>query len=208
MADAYVKGLEGGIDYDTVYQAVVKDAEVEPYDWSNEGRGGLDSWKSLGYIPVEDFDYKGFGTFTRSISRSLEYAYNDFCVSQIAGGLGKQGDVEKYHSRSQNWRNLFDPTQTSNLLNSSTSTGFMGFFQPKYLNQTFGFQDPLICSNTDDSGTACSLTNNAQETFESSIWEYQFFVPHQQSSLITSLGGPQSFVRRLNYLHDQVRFSC
>ena len=58
LADAFIKGLSDGIDWDLGYAAVVKDAEVEPYDWSGEGRGGLDSWKSLGYIPVQDFDYK------------------------------------------------------------------------------------------------------------------------------------------------------
>lgn len=70
LADAFIKGLHKGIDWETGYAAVVKDAEEEPYDWSNEGRGGLDSWKALGYIPVQDFDYKvnlyeleGFSSF-------------------------------------------------------------------------------------------------------------------------------------------------
>lgn len=103
FADAYLKINNSGIDWTTGYAAVVKDAEVEPYDWSNEGRGGLDSWKSLGYIPVQDFDYKGFGTMTRSISRTLEYSYNDFCISQIAAGLGNQGDAEKYQKSSEYW---------------------------------------------------------------------------------------------------------
>jgi putative alpha-1,2-mannosidase len=58
LADAFIKGLKEDINWETGYAAVVKDAEVEPYDWSNEGRGGLDSWKVLGYIPVQDFDYK------------------------------------------------------------------------------------------------------------------------------------------------------
>lgn len=58
LVDAYTKGISDNIDWELGYQAVVKDAEVEPYDWSNEGRGGLDSWKTLGYIPVQDFDYK------------------------------------------------------------------------------------------------------------------------------------------------------
>src|ERR1700709_1926216 len=80
-----------------------KDGEVEPFDWCCEGRGGLDSWKALGYIPVQDFDYKGFGTMTRSLSRTLEYSYNDFSISQIGFKLGgKEDDVEKYTSRSQN----------------------------------------------------------------------------------------------------------
>jgi putative alpha-1,2-mannosidase len=57
LADAYLKGLTDGIDWQTGYAAVVKDAEVEPYDWCCEGRGGLDSWKGLGFIPKLDFDY-------------------------------------------------------------------------------------------------------------------------------------------------------
>lgn len=174
LGDAYVKGLTDGIDWDLGYEAVVNDAENEPYDWSNEGRGGLDSWKSLGYIPVQDFDYKGFGTMTRSVSRTLEYAYNDFVITQIAAGLSKQGDVEKYTTRSGNWKNLFKADQTSyNIYDGNVNTGFVGFFQPRYLNKTFGFQDPLKCSNIDTNGNdVCSLQNTGAETFESSIWEY------------------------------------
>jgi putative alpha-1,2-mannosidase len=50
LADAYVKGIKDGIDWRRGYEAVVKDAEVEPFDWCCHGRGGLDSWKSLGYV--------------------------------------------------------------------------------------------------------------------------------------------------------------
>ncbi len=172
LADAKLKGISEGIDWDDGYEAVVKDAEVEPFDWSSEGRGGLDSWKTLGYIPVQDFDYKGFGTMTRSISRTLEYSYNDFAIAQLASVLGgKQNDIEKYTARSENWKNLFNPDQTSFI--NSTDTGFVGFFQPRYLNRTFGFQDPLKCSNIDNNASSiCSLQNSGAETFESSIWEY------------------------------------
>ncbi|CAI7579832.1 unnamed protein product [Penicillium bialowiezense] len=201
LADVFLKGLQGGIDWDAGYAAVQKDAEEEPYDWSSEGRGGLRSWKTLHYIPVEDFDYDGFGTMTRSISRTLEYSYNDFAISQMATGLNKTGDADWYEQRSRNWLNLFKKDQTSFL--KGNATGFTGFFQPKYLNGTWGFQDPLACSNIDTSGHACSLQNTAGETFESSIWEYQFFVPHDMAALIDLLGGPDNFVRRLDYLHDQ-----
>jgi putative alpha-1,2-mannosidase len=173
LADAYLKGISDGIDWNTGYEAVVNDAENEPYDWCCEGRGGLDSWKALGYIPVQDFDYKGFGTMTRSISRTLEYSYNDFAIAQIAIGLGfRESDVEKYITRSGNWKNLFKSDQTSFPI-SGADTGFVGFFQPRYLNRTFGFQDPLKCSNIDtDPNSICSLQNTGAETFESSIWEY------------------------------------
>lgn len=173
LADGFIKGLKDGIDWDKGYEAVVKDAEVEPYDWSNEGRGGLDSWKALGYIPTQDFDYKGFGTMTRSVSRTLEYAYNDFVIAQMAKGLGsREGDVEKYTERSSNWRNLYNKDQKSFLFNGQ-DTGFTGFFQGKYLNGTWHNQDPLWCSTIDPSNSrVCSLQNTGQETFESSLWEY------------------------------------
>ncbi|KAJ6112890.1 Alpha-1-2-mannosidase [Penicillium capsulatum] len=201
LADAYVKGIEDGIDWDAGYAAVKKDAEVEPFDWSNEGRGGLRSWKKLHYIPVEDFDYEGFGTMTRSISRMLEYSYNDFAIAQMARRMNKTDDFERYEASSSAWRNLFKRDQASSL--NGTDTGFKGFFQPRYLNGTWGYQDPLKCSNIDNSGSICSLQNTAGETFESSIWEYQFFVPHDMAALITLLGGPDSFVKRLDYLHDK-----
>ncbi|OJD30357.1 alpha-mannosidase family protein [Diplodia corticola] len=202
LTDAYLKGLRDGIDWDDAYAAVVKDAEDEPYDWCCQGRGGLDSWKTLGYIPVQDFDYKGFGTMTRSISRTLEYSYNDFTIASLAARLDRgAADVDKYTDRSSNWKNLFQPNQTSFL--NGTDTGFVGFFQPRYLNGTWGFQDPLRCSNIDPfPDSVCSLQNTAGETFESSIWEYAFFVPHDQAALIASFGGPAAFVRRLDHLHD------
>lgn len=165
VVDAYLKNVTGDIDWELAYQAVVHDAEDEPLDWSNEGRGGLMSWKSLSYIPAEDFDYVGFGTFTRSVSRTLEYSYNDFNIAAMAQRMGKTADAAKYQKRSENWKNLFKANQTS--------LGYTGFFQPKYLNQTFGFQDPALCSNLpDEQNVACSLQNTGQETFESSIWEY------------------------------------
>ncbi|KAK0619941.1 glycoside hydrolase family 92 protein [Immersiella caudata] len=201
LADAYVKGIDGGINWDDGYKAVVKDAEVEPYDWCCQGRGGLDSWKALGYIPVQDFDYKGFGTMTRSISRTLEYSYNDFCIAQMARGMGKLADYEKYTESSSNWQNLYKADQTSAWWNG-TDTGFVGFFEPRFLNKTWGYQDPLNCSYL-DWYSSCSLQNSGRETFESSIWEYGFFVPHDQATLMTLYGGPDAFIRRLNYLHDQ-----
>ncbi|POR35422.1 Glycosyl hydrolase 92 [Tolypocladium paradoxum] len=200
LADTYLKGIRRGINWQKGYEAVRKDAEVEPFDWCCRGRGGLDSWKRLGYIPAQDFDYKGFGLATRSISRTLEYAYNDFCIAQIAAGLEMKEDEEKYIASSGNWLNLYKEDQPSNYWNG-TSTGFTGFFQPKYLNQTWGFQNPLNCSHI-DKATACNLQSNGGESYEGSIWEYGFFVPHNHAELISLYGGPDAFVRRLNYMHD------
>ncbi|KAJ5677236.1 uncharacterized protein N7477_002869 [Penicillium maclennaniae] len=213
IADAYVKNLTG-IDWELAYTAMVNDAENEPLEWSYEGRGGLQSWKRLNYIPYLDFDYLGFGTNSRSISRTLEYAYNDYVLSIVAEGLN-QDDYTKYLSRASNWQNLFKPDQTS-FLENGTDTGFKGFFQPKYLNGTWGFQDPIACSAL---ATFCSLTSNPSETFESSIWEYLLYgspllsasnshfifysyVPHDIARLIKFVGGPEQFVARLDYFHE------
>lgn len=115
-----------------------KDAEEEPYDWSNEGRGGLNSWRKLNYIPVQDFDYVGFGPMTRTITRTLEYSYDDYGIAQMAYGLNKMNDVERYTITSTYWQNLFKQDQISFI--NGTDTGFTGFFQPRFLNGTWGYQ--------------------------------------------------------------------
>ncbi len=119
---------------------------------------------------MQDFDYKGFGTMTRSVSRSLEYAYNDFCIAQMADKMGKAADKEKFIASSGNWQNLFKADQVTTGDNG-TDTSYVGFFQPKFLNKTWAYQNPMSCSNLDSVST-CSLQNSGPETFESSLWEY------------------------------------
>ncbi|KAH7379775.1 glycoside hydrolase family 92 protein [Cadophora sp. MPI-SDFR-AT-0126] len=206
LADSYLKNITDGVDWKTGYEAVVSDAEDEPENWAVEGRGGLTSWKTLGYIPTDDFDPYGVGLFTRSISRTVEYAYNDFCIAEIAQGLGNIADAEKYIARSNNWKNMYKPDQTSLVSNTTgfpnktVDSGFVGFLQPRYLNGTFGFQDPSLCSPLYNF-TSCYLNPDGHETYEGSSWMYTFFVPQDMATLITTLGGPGEFSRRLSYLH-------
>ncbi|KAH9905469.1 glycoside hydrolase family 92 protein [Xylariomycetidae sp. FL2044] len=195
LVDAYVKNLTG-IDWDVALEAIIQDAEVEPLEWAYHGRGGLQSWKDLSYIPYLDFDPVGFGTNSRSISRTLEYAYNDYCLGTLAQGLGRSDLYDTYVPRGANWQNLWKEDQTS-LINGN-DTGFTGFFQPKYQNGTWGFQDPIACSALAD---FCSLTSNPSETFEASIWQYQFLVPQSMSTLIALMGSEQPFIDRLDFFH-------
>lgn len=199
LADSYLKNISAGVDWTTAYEAVLSDAEVEPLNWAVEGRGGLASWKSLGYIPTDDFDPYGVGPFTRSISRTVEYAYDDFCIAEMARGMGFTSDYEKYTGRSNNWRNMYKADQTSSI--NGTDTGFVGFLQPRYLNGSWGSQDPIFCSPLLNF-TSCYLNPDGHETYEGSSWLYTFFVPGDMASLIATLGGPSTFIARLDYLHD------
>ena len=171
LVDAFVKNLTTDIDWKLALEAIINDAENEPLEWSVHGRGGLQSWKALHYIPYLDFDPVGFGTNSRSISRTLEYSYNDFCLAKLAQGLGESDLYGKYIARSTNWQNLWRADQKS--LINGTDSGFTGFFQPKYQNKTWGYQDPIDCSAL---AGFCSLTTNPSETFEASIWQYQLYV--------------------------------
>ncbi|ORY19129.1 glycosyl hydrolase family 92-domain-containing protein [Clohesyomyces aquaticus] len=199
IADAYFKNISAGIDWKLAYEALISDAEVEPANWDVEGRGGLESWKSLGYIPTEDFDILGVGTITRSVSRTVEYAYNDFVIALLAKEFGHMDDYRKYLGRSGNWKNMFKTDQKSDI--KGTDTGFVGFLQPRYMNGTWGFQDPIFCSPLLEF-TSCYLNPGGHETYEGSSWLYTFFVPGDMATLITTLGGADSFVARLNYLHE------
>lgn len=189
LADTYVKGIKNGINWDDGYAAMKTDAENEPSDWDIQGRGNLASYHSLGYVPLNDTDTVGTGLMTRSASRTLEYAYNDFGLSLVAKGLGKSDDQKKYLGRSANWEKLFEP--------NLTDSGYSGFTQPRYKNGTFGYQDPKRCSPAllHDS---CFLNADGGEFYEASSWEYSFYAPADMAKLISKMGGSSTFVKRLD----------
>ena len=137
LADAYVKGVRGAVNWNDGYAAMVKDAEVQPpnnFDpeapdsSDKEGRGALPDWLQYGYITPN---------FTRSVSRGIEYSANDFALHQVAMGLGETVDAQKYLGRSRNWRNHYNP--------NASSLGFNGFMVPRSANGSFVAQDPLSC---------------------------------------------------------------
>lgn len=198
LADAYIKGLHNGVNWTDGYLAVLQDAEKEPARWDLGGRGGLASFKDKGYIPIDDRDTAGFGPHTRSVSRTVEYAYNDFCVAQMAAVL-KPEDYEKYMNRSSNWKNLLRTDQASMIKNEDS--GFMGVLQPKFYNDSWAYQDPLLCSPLLEPD-ACYLTMNGHETYEGSCWLYTFYVPGDVAGLVAALGTEKHFVERLDFLHD------
>ena len=98
IADAFAKGVEG-IDYDFALEAMLKDAEVDPgADHEKHGRGGLHEYMKYGYLP--------YG-IDRAGTRTIEYAYDDYCIALVAKGLGRMDIYDRYLRQSQNWKNLW-----------------------------------------------------------------------------------------------------
>lgn len=174
LVDSWLKGISNEVDWETGYKAMISDAEEEPLNWGVEGRGGLTSWKEFGFIPQDDFDPYGSGPFTRSVSRTVEYAYNDFNIATMAKFTGRTADYEKYIARSSNWKKLFKADQVSLL--QGTDTGFVGFLQPKNYNGSWNYQDPTLCSPANNN-EGCYLNPTGLETYEGSPWLYTFYVP-------------------------------
>lgn len=205
IADAYIKSLRSNINWTTAYEAVISDAEVEPTNWGLSGRGNLEAWHHVGFIPLDDVDRNGSGPTSRTISRGVEYAYDDFAISLLASALGKPLDAAKYSRRGANWRNYWNPSQKDLFRvpdtpdGDLTSSNFTGFMQPRQLDGSFKYQNTRSCSPIHNQH-GCYYDTGLQ-TYEGSPWLYSFFVPQDMSSLISLMGGPESFVDRLTYFH-------
>ncbi|KAL9074540.1 MAG: hypothetical protein Q9157_004355 [Trypethelium eluteriae] len=188
LADAYVKGLKGGINWTDGYAAMVKDAEVQPYNTFSyvdstasvkEGRGALYDWIPLSYVSSD--------RSTRYVSRTVEYSLNDFALSQVARGEAP-GDVQKYLNRSANWQNIWN----HNVKSVNTTPIFTGFLAPRISNGTWNITDynPALCGECED--TAIS--------YEATPFEYSFVIPHDTQTLIQFMGGLATFESRLDYI--------
>ncbi|KAL6718415.1 hypothetical protein ACLMJK_004504 [Lecanora helva] len=183
LADAYVKGVRSGVNWDDAYKAMVKDAEVVPPNNNDasapdsstmEGRGALPDWLEYGYITPN---------YTRAVSRAVEYSANDHALHVVAAGLGNTADSDKYLNRSRNWRNHYDPAATA--LNHS------GFVVPRFANGSFdSTQDPLTCGG-------CYW---GDAYYEGTPWEYTFNAHHDIQHLITLSGGTETFVEKLDMI--------
>lgn len=201
----YSKDLN--VDTQDLYRALLKDAEVTPQNWNVFGRPA-DTWKQYGFIPVDAFVSEANGVTQRSASRSLEYAFNDFAVGQVASLLGEHKDAEIYYNRSMNaYPQLFDKTVEN--------AGFHGFLQQKRINGSFVNYDPRVCGgflagkDFDGINRDCSAQfTNIYGFYESSSWEYTFDNLADQEVAIKLMGGPTSFEQRLDYFFDQGYFNA
>lgn len=184
-----------GIDLEELYAAMKADGEVNPPEWNIQGRQ-VNVYKKYGYVPFGVLDTSSVGRQTREGSRTLEYAFEDFAIRQVAQLLQKSDDLETYTNRSLWYRNVWD--------SSVTSDGYKGFFQKRLSNGTFVHTDPKDCSPVDTNTTrVCSLQQpNVSGFYESSSWEYSFYAPQDTDHLISLMGGNATFVKRLDHFFD------
>ncbi len=168
VADAYVKGLTG-IDYETAFAAMVHDAEVPPADAQKEGRGGLKDYNEKGYVTLAD---------ERSGSRTAEYSYDDFAISEVACGLGKIKEAALYASRAHNFEHLWDKDMTVE--------GFKGFMRPRNPDGTWAPPYLVVRGTWPDF------------FYEGDIWTYSIYAPQDMRRLIEMAGGDEMFVHRLD----------
>ncbi|OCX52276.1 alpha-mannosidase [Mucilaginibacter sp. PPCGB 2223] len=189
IADAYVKKLKG-INYSLGLEAMLKDATIPPGgNEEKEGRGGLTDYNSLGYVS---------NRFVRAGNRTVEYAYNDYCLAVVADGLNRKGEARRFFKQADNWKNLWRPV---------TDHGATGFIMPK--DAAGHWIDSIICGESNGRITSIPYTPLAQDWpncvcwwcgffYEASSWEYSFYVPHNVAALIDACGGPDAFRQRLD----------
>ena len=163
VADAYVKGIRG-YDVEKAYAAIRKDATT-PGSGVFAARMGLEDYLRLGYVPAD-------GPVKESVARTLEYAYDDWCIAQMARALGKQDDYERFMKQSKSYRNLYDP-----------STGFMrGRNRDGSWVTPF---DPLEWGGVYTEGNA---------------WQWLWSVQQDPPGLIELMGGRDAFIKKLDTL--------
>ncbi|TFK55634.1 glycoside hydrolase family 92 protein [Heliocybe sulcata] len=180
-----------------LYNALLADAEVQPPNWDLEGRQ-VNVWKSLGWIPQDG--YEPSGTNSKQVSRTLEHAFGDFAISQVAELLGKTEDAAKYAQRSGNFANVWN----ANITVPGGPLYVVGMMQPRFMNGTFNYTDPRHCSVNDPTQSTCYLNAaNHDGFYESSPLVY---VPHDTARLIEMQGGLENFINRLNFIIDQHYF--
>lgn len=158
IADAIVTGNLTGPEAVKALEASAQTARTEYYD-------GLEYYIKLGYVP----DDKN----SSSVSKTLEYSYDDWAIAQAAKKLNRQDIYNEFIKRSANWRNHYD-----------ASTGFM---RAKLSDGTFKKEFD-------------ALSTHGQGYIEGNAWNYSLYVPHDPEAMIELMGGNRAFTQRLDEL--------
>jgi predicted alpha-1,2-mannosidase len=171
IAEAYMKGVRG-VDWKACYELLKYSADSE--------RAPAYRAQDRGWVPYRSYH---FGLYC---SRSMEFSYNDFCVAEMARGLGRKSDAARYLRRSRQWENLWN--------RETESDGFRGFIAPRTMAGDFVAFDPK------SDRAAISQGGELDRTFyEGSSWIYSYFVPHDFARLIELSGGSAAYCDKLQY---------
>ena len=159
IADAYLKGFRG-FDAEAAYQAM--------RDTAMQDRNGLNEYKQYGYVLT--------GDGKQSVSRTLEYVYDDWCIAKMAKALGKEEDAKLFEQRAKNYQKIFDPS--TQFMRGKTADGKwrtpLNPCEPDFIDYT-----------------------------EGTAWNYTWLVPHDPYGLIALFGGDEPFMKKLDALFVQ-----
>lgn len=156
IVDAYLKGIRD-FDTDLALEAMISTAETDEL--------GKKDYIKYGFIPIESEH--------ESVSKTLEYAYDDYCIAKFAQALGNNEIYKTYTMRSQAYKHLLDP--------------FTGFMRPRYNN---AWKTPFDPKEVDYNFT------------EANSWQYSFYVPHDILGFIEKMGGNNKFEHKLDSLFN------
>ena len=164
VADAIMKGITPESEWQTLYDCIVYGTEHVHPTVSSSGRLGHEYYNTIGYVPCNVGIHE-------SVARTLEYAYNDWCILQIAKKLGRpQEELDKWEARSNNWKNVFDPSH--NLMRGRNLDGtFEDNFSPYRWGGAFT---------------------------EGNAWHYTWSVFHDVDGLKEEMGGAETFTAMLD----------
>ena len=180
LADAYVKGIRN-FDAERAYQAMRRNAFESPAsheDYANGmGRRALGSYLKYGFIPMEDGVKEAFHDDEQT-SRTLEYAFDDFAVAQMARLLGHEEDYKTLMTRAGNWRKVINPKT--------------GYADGRH-------QDGRFEGNTD-------LVHRKSYITEGAVCHYTWYVPQDPIGLMGVLGGKERFVAKLDSMFTEGRY--
>ncbi len=155
IADATVKGITD-FNLEEAFEAMKKSAMTGD-------RYGLGAYMEDGFLSME--------VENESVSKTLEYAYDDFCIAQMAQLLHHEKDYRYFMERSQSWKNLFDPE--TKFIRPRKNGGWYEPFDPREVNNNYT---------------------------EANAWQYTFFVPQEIEELERKMGGPDGFEKKLDEL--------
>ncbi|KAF8267730.1 glycoside hydrolase family 92 protein [Lactarius quietus] len=190
------------VSAESLYAALLADAEKAPMNFDLQGRQ-VGVWKQYHYIPVDSPRNIGGSVHARVVSRALEYAFDDFTISQVAKTLGSRTDAAKYAERAGYFVNNWNPNVTM----PDGPPSVVGMMQPRRKDGTFAYTDPRHCSPNDPTHSTCFLNPSAVDGFyEGSPLLYSQYVPHDMATLIQLQGGRQKFVDRLDFIIDNGYF--